>query len=256
MSKMQVVEVSVPSLRLDSKIALKDEAWKKKREQSTAGLMRKRNADDAILVKHVDTLLVKLEHERRNSSEPIDIRIMLRLHALKISLAMLSVIDDLAEDDEASAAFDKAFNYCTAYLYTRVALGNFYWLADSFAFHKACRECHALIDKAVLPIWTREEELRKLGMVKSGDDEHGETLLEDLVKSHDSYDELALVVSGLIFASYETTGALLGWTFDFLARHPVSYRILRESIIEELRTVEKALQDLNAQTLMGCTYTA
>lgn len=61
--------------------------------------MRKRNADLVILVKHVDTLLVKLEYERRNSSGPIDMQIMLRLHALKISMAMLSVIDDSAEDD-------------------------------------------------------------------------------------------------------------------------------------------------------------
>jgi len=224
--------------------------------------MRQRNKDHEVLGKHVDILLEKLDTAGGDASspQPVEMQKMLRLHSLQISMAMLGVIDDSTHADKLSAVFDAAFDFCTAYLYRRIALGSFYWLADSFAFRRACRQCHTIIHNAVWPVWMAQQEARRAELGKSDKSEaqsssaQTQTLLEDLVRSQDAYSELAAVVLNLIFASYETTGALLSWTFYFLACHPESYRLLRASILNEFGTPAHPRQSLNVQTLLSCTY--
>lgn len=251
------------NLCLRMQIALDGEAWKKRPQQSTPGLMRQRNKDHEIPSKHVDILLEKLGSAGRDAShsKSADIQTLLRLHSLQISMAILGVINDSTDAHKLSAVFDAAFDLSTAYVYKRVALGSFYWLADPFAFRRACRQCQTIVDNAARPVWTAQQEARcakRTGLDKSetqsSSSSYASTLLEELVRSQDAYPQLASVVLNLIIASYETTDALLSWTFYFLARHPESYRILRLAILNDFGTPAHPRQSLNVQTLLSCTY--
>ena len=123
----------------------------------------------------------------------------------------------------------------------RGALAKFGWLLRDNAFPGHCKAVQEFVDCFVS---------QRLSMTKrSGDDEKDiETptttgnskakfvLLDELAKETQNPTELRNELLNVLHASRDTTAALLGWIFYFLARHPFIFTHLRSQIVKAFGT--------------------
>jgi hypothetical protein len=170
---------------------------------------------------------------------------------MDISMELFGLADGLSEEN--SRAFHVAFSESSAMLVKRAILSNSYWLADSLSFRKACRVCHALVDQQAKPVWLQAQKL-KAQIESKQDATTRRTLLDELVAGSNTYAELRSKILGLILASYETTAALMCWTFYFLAHHPGGYAKLREEVLGSFGNTEETLRNITFKNLQSCTY--
>ena len=132
----------------------------------------------------------------------------------------------------------------------RGAFWKWYWLISSKAFHLHCSEVHKYVDwfiQAKLNRSTQEgraaESLSKPKFV----------FLDELAKETQNPLELRNETLSVFVAGRDTTGALLGWLFYFLARHPGVYGKLRATILAELGA-GRATDEINLTKLRSCQY--
>ena len=132
----------------------------------------------------------------------------------------------------------------------RGAFWKWYWLISSKDFNLNCSEVHKYVDwfvQAKLTMGTQEsrpaESLSKPKFV----------FLDELAKETQNPLELRNETLSVLVAGRDTTGALLGWIFYFLARHPRVYGKLRAAVLAELGD-GRATDEINLTKLRSCQY--
>ena len=124
---------------------------------------------------------------------------------------------------------DSAFSYHLdagkSWLYTKGLFGRWNRLIHSPQLTKHCKAVHRFVDELVTG--------RLNQPVKLGADAHRFYLLDELAKYTQNPLELRNETLQILNAGRDTTGALLGWVFYFLARNDRVFNKLREIIIAD-----------------------
>lgn len=127
--------------------------------------------------------------------------------------------------EELGANFDQGKRW----IEERGAFYKWYWLLTSKDFDARCASIHSLVDWFV--------QFRLQGLDKKdpelGDGRKKFVLLNELAKETQNPLELRNESLSLLFAGRDTAGALLGWCFYFLARHPRVFDKLRAALLAE-----------------------
>jgi len=120
-----------------------------------------------------------------------------------------------------------------AWIETRGALWKYRWLLPSGEFKKHCEAVHRFADWFVQLRLMRGDAYLD-GLADTGAPRKDRyVLLHELAKETQDPDELRGQTLNILLAGRDTTAALLGWIFYFLARHPRVFKKLREEILEQ-----------------------
>lgn len=87
-----------------------------------------------------------------------------------------------------------------------------------------------------------------------GAEKQGYNLLEDLAKQINDPIELRSQVLSILFGSRDTTAALIGWTFYYLARNPEMFRKLRSHILKDFGRYQQQENSITFTGLRSCQY--
>ncbi|KAL9129368.1 MAG: hypothetical protein Q9217_002168 [Psora testacea] len=149
--------------------------------------------------------------------------------------------------EELGANFDKGKRW----IEERGAFYKWYWLLTSKDFEHRCKEIHKLVDWFVQTRLQRGEGVKdpELG---DGSGRKKFVLLNELAKETQNPLELRNESLSLLFAGRDTAGALLGWCFYFLARHPRVYDKLRSIILQQFGS--SATSPISFAQLKACQY--
>ena len=138
-----------------------------------------------------------------------------------------------------------------SFIARRASLGKWYWLHQSKAFNRNCKEVHDYID------WFVQLELSRRMKLQTGQTKPARrnfVLLEELSKTIQDPLVLRGETLNVIPAGRNTTAGLLGWLFYFLAREPSIYEKLREAVINDIGAsgVPDCTKLLSCQYLQFC----
>ena len=134
-----------------------------------------------------------------------------------------------------------------SWLYERMVLGRLGWLFSSTKFYNHCKEVHKYVNNFVY------------ARVRQGEADKTETpskgkfvLLNELAKHTRNPVQLRNETLHVLSASWDTTSALLGWLFYFLARNPRVFDKLRNIILTDFNSGIDFRQLNNCQYLQHC----
>jgi cytochrome P450 len=127
-------------------------------------------------------------------------------------------------------------------------MGKSYWMVDGWGYWKACYDLVAIKNPFIVA--AIENANQRLGL-NNGQPTNA---IEALVVDGHSFDYIANQCRHLIIAGFETTSALLGFSFALIERHPEVFNMLREIVISIFGTEAVPLQPLNFETLKSCKY--
>ena len=147
--------------------------------------------------------------------------------------------------EELGANFDQGKRW----IEERGAFYKWYWLLSSKDFDHRCKEIHQLVDWFVQTRLQNLDEKQKDPELGQGRGRKKFVLLNELAKETQNPLELRNESLSLLFAGRDTAGALLGWVFYFLARHPRVWMKLRAIVLDSFgpsTTGEITFQKLKA----------
>lgn len=148
-------------------------------------------------------------------------------------------------------AFGTAYDLAQDTLSKRMHLDRLCWLQDSVAFRRACRVCHEFVQPHIQRV------LDTVNNNKSGPKQNHATVnrryvfLQELASKTRDPDLLRDTSMALLLAGRDTTAALIGWLFYYLARDPKTYANLRSSIISDFGTIN-APSEITFEKLKAC----
>jgi cytochrome P450 len=157
---------------------------------------------------------------------------------------------DLVSDPEVkrNMDFSKALNFSLGYIGWRVRLQGLYWLANSRKFRQACRTVRDFTDDFVqLTLDPTNKQLTPDASRKGKF-----VLLDSLVGSTKSSEELRDQVLQILVAGRDTTSSLLSWTILLLSRHPKHFNFLRDAILKHFGTDNSPKNTMTFSTLKAC----
>lgn len=143
---------------------------------------------------------------------------------------------------------DSSFSYHLdagkSWLYTKGLFGRWNRLIFSSDLTRHCKEVHRFVDELVT---------ERLSLSKPPSEESPRFfLLNELAKSSQDPLELRNETLQILNAGRDTTGALLGWVFYFLARDERVFNKLREAVLFDFGRDRTG--DINFQKLKSCQY--
>jgi cytochrome P450 len=94
---------------------------------------------------------------------------------------------------------------------------------------------------------------RATSQLKNNNNEPTNVMEAMVVEGHD-FDYIANQCRHLIIAGFETTSALLGFSFALLERHSDVFKKLRDSVIETFGSLHEPREEITFETLKGCKY--
>jgi cytochrome P450 len=157
---------------------------------------------------------------------------------------------DLFSDPEVkkNVDFAKALNFALGYIGWRVRLQGLYWLANSKKFLQACKTVRDFTDAFVqLALDPANKQL------SSYPGKEGKfILLDSLVATTTSSEELRDQVLQILVAGRDTTSSLLSWTILLLSRHPRDFDSLRNAILEHFGTEASPKNTMTFSSLKAC----
>lgn len=127
------------------------------------------------------------------------------------------------------AAFSQHFGAAKHLVDKRGALGKFCWLMPMKEMNKNCAEIHKVIDRMISERLATKKD--PLSSAEKGNRKF--VLLDELAKETQNLQELRNETLHTLMAGRDPTGALLGWVFYFLARHPDVFNKLRTTILNQ-----------------------
>ncbi|KAI9668556.1 MAG: hypothetical protein M1831_000995 [Alyxoria varia] len=129
------------------------------------------------------------------------------------------------------------------WLYERMLFGKFNWLVRSKRFSEICENVHAYVDRLV-------HARLQAGPNEKSNADNGEkfVLLNELAKQTQNPTELRNETLHVLSAGKDTTAALMGWLFYFLARNRRVFNELRQTILREFS------QGITFRGLHSCRY--
>lgn len=137
------------------------------------------------------------------------------------------------------------FHQAKVCVHRRIELDKFYWLFNTRRFRESCSFLHRWVDQIVAA---------RLAQLKTQDKKSDKfVLLDELAKETLNPEELRSETLNVLAAGRDTTGALLGWVFYFLARHPRVYAKLRETVIATFGA-HPTNTTIDFRRLRSCTY--
>jgi cytochrome P450 len=144
--------------------------------------------------------------------------------------------------------FEDAFKRVQKIVGVRMKMGRSYWMIDGWEYRKACYDLVAIKN----PFIAAAIELANQRLAESGG--QATNVIEALVADGHSFDYIANQCRHLIIAGFETTSALLGFSFALIERHPEVFDKLRDAVISIFGTEAMPRQELNFETLKNCKY--
>lgn len=132
----------------------------------------------------------------------------------------------------------------------RGAMAKYGWLLRDKAFPDHCRAVQKCVDYFVKAKLSRTADCEKGEAGPTGHTKF--ILLDELIKDTRDPLELRSELLNVLHASRDTTAALLGWCFYFLARHPSIFIALREEVLARLGS-DPASQ-ITFSALWTCRY--
>ena len=240
------------------------EAWKHSRQLVRPQFSREQISDLDLAERHVQALSKRLTTSANGWTDPLDLQPLFYNFTLDTttefiyghsvhsqdpsSRPVLPTVKGLGAPDRASlgAHLDAG----KAWIETRGAFWKWYWLISSKDFDYHCKEVHTFVDWFVQLKLQQQHQpstetppLQKPKFI----------LLDELAKQTRNPLELRNETLAVLTAGRDTTGALLGWVFYFLARQPRVYAKLRSIILAEFGPSASSAEITFAK-LRGCQY--
>lgn len=125
--------------------------------------------------------------------------------------------------------FADAFNIGQDYLSHRGRLGDFYWLASTPEFRRACKTSHRFIDQAVQKALDKADAAPAEPSTEDADKKHY-IFIDALIRETRDKTALHDQCLNVLLAGRDTTACCLTWTLRLLARRPSVLAKLRAEI--------------------------
>ena len=222
----------------------RQEQWKHSRSLIRPQFTRDNVADLELFQRHLQALVDKVPANKDGWTSKLDLSPMFFNMTLDTSTEFLfgqSVHSQTPEkrahlqmtcdqDGPDLANFGRHLDQAKHMIDRRGALAKYGWLIRDGKYPEHCEKVQSVVDYFVK---------QKLSQV-SGTEKSSETasregekfvLLDELVKETRNPTELRNELLNVLHASRDTTAALLGWIFYFLARHPRVFGKLRDEIL-------------------------
>ncbi|PMD45809.1 putative cytochrome P450 [Hyaloscypha variabilis F] len=236
--------------------------WKHSRALVRPQFSREEISNLTLVERHVQTLLSVLKVGEKGWTQTLDLQPLFFYFTLDTATEFLygqsvdsqAAIAGLEKSDGNQnpidgAAFSRHFGVAKHLIDKRGALGKFYWVMPMRKMKAHCREIHRVIDGLI------EERLRGKRDVAREEEKGGRrfVLLDELAKETRDPLELRNETLHTLMAGRDPTGALLGWVWYFLARHPETFRKLREIVLAQFGMSTSSVIDDFAQ-LRRCEF--
>lgn len=134
--------------------------------------------------------------------------------------------------------FAQAFHLSQLYLAHRGRLGEFYWIANTPEFRRACRTSHHFIDQAVQRALDAADASRPQNSADEMKEQY--VFIDALIQETRDKKKIRDQCLNVLLAGRDTTACCLTWTFRLLARHPWVLDKLRMEIESITRLGEDA----------------
>jgi cytochrome P450 len=144
--------------------------------------------------------------------------------------------------------FEDAFKRVQEYVGVRMKVGKSYWMIDGFAYRRACRDLIAIKN----PFIAAAIENAKVRLAEN--DNEPTNVIEAMVEADHDFDWIANQCRHLIIAGFETTSALLGFTFALIEHHPDVFTTLRNTVLAQFGTDKSPNEPLTFEALKNCKY--
>lgn len=121
-------------------------------------------------------------------------------------------------------------------------------MVDGYSYRKACRDLGKIKDSYIAAAISHAE--IRLASHKN----EPQNVIEALVVDGHDFDYISNQCRHLIIAGFETTSALLGFSFALIEQHAQVSRKLRAEILSQFGTDLMPCQPLNFENLKNCKY--
>jgi cytochrome P450 len=232
--------------------------WKHSRALVRPQFSREEVSNLDLMERHTQTLLNILKVGENKWTKTVDLQPLFFYFTLDTateflygksvqSQAAMAGLDTGSGMD--GAAFCRHLDEAKHLVDKRGALGKFYWLMPMKKMKMHCAEIHKLIDSMISERMTAKKD--PVNMEENGNRKF--VFLDELAKETQNPMELRNETLHTLMAGRDPTGALLGWVFYFLARHPEVFRKLRTAVLNEFGTSTSShIADFNQ--LRRCEY--
>ncbi|RDI78682.1 hypothetical protein Vi05172_g11252 [Venturia inaequalis] len=144
--------------------------------------------------------------------------------------------------------FEEAFKRVQTHIGVRMKVGRSYWMVDGYSYRKACRELGKINDSFIAAAITNAK--NRLAAHKN----EPRNAIEALVVDGHDFGYISNQCRHLIIAGFETTSALLGFSFALIEQDPEVSRKLRAEVLSRFGTDLIPRQPLNFENLKNCKY--
>lgn len=144
--------------------------------------------------------------------------------------------------------FEEAFLRVQKHVGVRMKMGKSYWMVDGWSYRKACYDLGCIMDGFTRACMANA----KTKLALSGNEPTN--VIEGLVADGHSFDYIANQCRHLIIAGFETTSALLGFSFALVERHPAVFAKLRNEVLERFGSEKVPRERLTFESLKNCKY--
>lgn len=214
---------------------------------------RSQISDLRLEEEHVQLLFTAIDSLKNESIGAIDLRPLffnLTLDSATQFLFGESVYSQKIENPSAQntelendwKSFARHFDGASSVTIFRNRLMDLYWLYNPKSFRTDCAKVHKLVDHFV-------DKTLSADQIDKEDNRY--IFSQELAKITKDRVELRSQLLNILLAGRDTTAGLLGFTFYFLARHPLVYEKLRQAILEAFGS---GTEKISFESLKACTY--
>ena len=202
-------------------------AWKHSRALLRPQFTSNRSQNFEELKKCVESLLSNIPEDGIVDLQPLFFRLTFDTTTFLLFGVTLSSLQS-SEIAGQESEFARAFNVGQDYLSHRGRLGEFYWLANTPAFRRACTTSHRFVDQAIQRALDAADAPRHESSSEEAKKQY--VFINALMEETRDKKELRDQCLNILLAGRDTTACCLSWTLRLLARHPRVMDKLRAEI--------------------------